>query len=260
MRIVLWDIDGTLLLNSATAGASTTTRSGRSRCAPAPGEPHAVEHGKTDGQILSERLERWGGDPALFDAVSRRMDELSDAYLTDAARRRAAPGVDAALHAVAAAGWTNGLLTGNSPHRARVKLQGAGIDVDAFDWDRSWFGDHHLRRSDLTAAARAELGGRRDRRDPRRHTRGRRGGRCGRLPVPRRRHRRVRGGGAAGHLRGRRRARPGRGPARAARSAGCSPKVIRGLSAPGGVRRPQAPSATTAGTLEVRAGRGGSGR
>lgn len=159
LQIVLWDIDGTLLLNSARAGAFYHDAIREvAGVGPAPDEPHAVEHGKTDGQILAERLERWGGDPALFDAVSRRMDELSDAYLTDAARREAAPGVDAAVRAVAAAGWSNGLLTGNSPHRARVKLQGAGIDVDAFDWDRSFFGDHHLRRSDLTAAARADLG------------------------------------------------------------------------------------------------------
>jgi phosphoglycolate phosphatase len=159
-KTVLWDIDGTLLLNSAKAGAFYHDAIREvAGVGPGPDEPHAVEHGKTDGQILAERLERWGGDPALFDAVSARMDELSDAYLTDAARRVAAPGVDAALHAVAAAGWSNGLLTGNSPHRARVKLQGAAIDVDAFDWDHSYFGDHHLRRSDLTAAARADLGG-----------------------------------------------------------------------------------------------------
>lgn len=159
LQIVLWDIDGTLLLNSARAGAFYHDAIREvAGVGPAPDEPHAVEHGKTDGQILAERLERWGGDPALFDAVSQRMDELSDAYLTDAARREAAPGVDAAVRAVAAAGWSNGLLTGNSPHRARVKLQGAGIDIEAFDWDRSFFGDHHLRRSDLTAAARADLG------------------------------------------------------------------------------------------------------
>lgn len=158
-RIVLWDIDGTLLLNSATAGAFYHDAIREvAGVGPHPDEPHAVEHGKTDGQILAERLERWGGDPALFDAVSRRMDELSDAYLTDAARRRAAPGVDATVTALAAAGWTNGLLTGNSPHRARVKLEGAGIAVAAFDWDRSWFGGRYLRRSDLTAAARADLG------------------------------------------------------------------------------------------------------
>lgn len=158
MRIVLWDIDGTLLLNSATAG-SFYHRAIRdvAGVGPAPDEPHAVEHGKTDAQIVTERLTRWGGDPDHFDAVSRRLDELSDAYLTDGARRRAAPGVDAALHAVAAAGWANGLLTGNSRHRARVKLEGAGVDVGTFDWDRSFFGDRAVVRADLTAAARAAL-------------------------------------------------------------------------------------------------------
>lgn len=159
-KTVLWDIDGTLLLNSAKAGTFYHDAIREvAGVGPGPDEPHAVEHGKTDGQIIAERLERWGGDPALFGAVSRRMDELSAAYLTDAARRQVAPGVDAALAAVAAAGWANGLLTGNSRYRAQVKLQGAGVDVAAFDWDRSWFGDRFLRRSDLTAAARDDLAG-----------------------------------------------------------------------------------------------------
>lgn len=159
-RILLWDIDGTLLLNSATAGAFYHDAIREvAGVGPAPGEAHAVEHGKTDAQILTERLQRWGGDLALFDAVSARMDELSDAYLTDASRRVAAPGVDAAVQACAAAGWVNGLLTGNSRHRARVKLEGAGIDTAPFDWDRSYFGDRFVRRSDLTAAARADLAG-----------------------------------------------------------------------------------------------------
>ena len=158
MRIVLWDIDGTLLLNSAKAGAFYHDAIREvAGVGPTPGEPHAVEHGKTDAQILTERMERWGADPGLFDAVSARMDELSDAYLTDASRRRAAGGVDAAVRAFAAAGWENGLLTGNSRHRARVKLEGAGIDVTPFDWAHSYFGDRVVRRSDLTAAARADL-------------------------------------------------------------------------------------------------------
>lgn len=159
-KIVLWDIDGTLLLNSAKAGAFYHDAIREvAGVGPGPDESHAVEHGKTDGQILTERMERWGADLALFDAVSARMDELSDAYLTDAARRQAAGGVDPAVRAFAATGWTNGLLTGNSPHRARVKLEGAGIDVTRFDWDVSYFGDRFVRRSDLTAAARTALAG-----------------------------------------------------------------------------------------------------
>jgi len=160
MRIVLWDVDGTLLYNSAKAGTYYHDAIRQvAGVGPSPDEPHAVEHGKTDAQIVTERLDRWGGDRAHLAAVSQRLDELSDAYLTDAARRTAAPGVDAALHAVAEAGWVNGLLTGNSPHRARVKLAGAGVDVAAFDWDRSYFGDRAVVRSDLTAAARADLAG-----------------------------------------------------------------------------------------------------
>lgn len=160
MKIVLWDVDGTLLYNSAKAG--TYYHDAILQVAgvgPAEGEPRAVEHGKTDAQIVTERLARWGGDPGHLPAVSQRLDELSDAYLTDEARRLAAPGVDAALHAVAAAGWANGLLTGNSRHRARVKLAGAGVDVDAFDWTRSYFGDRAVVRADLTAAAKADLAG-----------------------------------------------------------------------------------------------------
>ncbi|GAA2754397.1 HAD family hydrolase [Amnibacterium kyonggiense] len=158
MRIVLWDVDGTLLLNSKKAGAFYHDAIREvAGVVPPPGEPHAVEHGKTDAQIITERLTRWGGDLAHFDAVSARMDELSDAYLTDAARREAAVGVPEALRAFADAGWTNGLLTGNSRHRARVKLEGAGVDVGAFDWTRSYFGDRFVRRSDLTSAARDEL-------------------------------------------------------------------------------------------------------
>jgi phosphoglycolate phosphatase len=160
MRIVLWDVDGTLLYNSAKAGTFYHDAIREvAGVGPGPDEPHAVEHGKTDAGIVTERLARWGGDAGHFEAVSRRLDELSDAYLTDAARRTAAPGVDAALHAFAEAGWVNGLLTGNSRHRARVKLAGAGVDVQAFDWNRSYFGDRTVLRSDLTAAARDDLGG-----------------------------------------------------------------------------------------------------
>ena len=40
-----------------------------------------------------------------------------------------------------------------------MKLAGAGVDVDAFDWQRSYFGDRAVVRSELTAAARTDLAG-----------------------------------------------------------------------------------------------------
>ena len=65
MRIVLWDVDGTLLYNSAKAGTFYHDAIRQvAGVGPAPDEPHAVEHGKTDAQIVTERLARWGGDPA----------------------------------------------------------------------------------------------------------------------------------------------------------------------------------------------------
>lgn len=56
-------------------------------------------------------------------------------------------------------GWRNGLLTGNSAHRARVKLAGAGFDVDAFDWEHSYFGDEEVERTGVTSRAAAALAG-----------------------------------------------------------------------------------------------------
>jgi phosphoglycolate phosphatase len=158
MRIVLWDVDGTLLLNGGRAGrlydeailAVTGVE---------PGGERQGEHGKTDAQILTERLRAGGLDPALLPVVAARLDELSEAGNAGPWARRIAPGVDEALDAVAAAGWTNGVLTGNSPARARFKFAGAGLDAARFDWRHSYFGDRALTRAAITTAARADLGG-----------------------------------------------------------------------------------------------------
>jgi phosphoglycolate phosphatase-like HAD superfamily hydrolase len=116
------------------------------------------EHGKTDAQIITERLRASGLDPALHPAVAARLDELSEAGNAGPWARRIAPGVEAALDAVEDAGWTNGILTGNSPARARFKFAGAGLDAGRFDWRRSYFGDRALTRETITTAARADLG------------------------------------------------------------------------------------------------------
>jgi len=155
---VLWDVDGTLLLNGAKAGTlydeAIEHVSGY-----APGGTRPGEHGKTDGQIIAERLAQYDLDPELHAAVGARLDELSVVASSSTHRRQAAPGVQDALAAVLEAGWTNALLTGNSPTRARAKLSGAGIDVQAFDWEHSFFGDRARQRTEITAAARDALAG-----------------------------------------------------------------------------------------------------
>lgn len=157
MRIVLWDVDGTLLLNGPRAGhlyeeAIADVAGVR------PAGRRQGEHGKTDAQIITERLRENDLDPGLLPAVSARLDELSAAGHTGRHARRIAPGVEAALDAVAAAGWVNSVLTGNSPARVRSKLGGAGLDIGRFDLRHSYFGDRALTRDAITRAAAAGLG------------------------------------------------------------------------------------------------------
>ena len=155
-RFVLWDVDGTLLMNGAKAG-SLYDEAIEFVSGYAPGGTRPGEHGKTDGQIIAERLAQYELDPDLHAAVGAKLDELSVVASTSSHRRKPTPGVGAALAAVAEDGWTNALLTGNSPTRARAKLSGAGIDIGAFDWKHSFFGDRTRRRSEITAAASAAL-------------------------------------------------------------------------------------------------------
>jgi phosphoglycolate phosphatase-like HAD superfamily hydrolase len=157
VRIVLWDVDGTLLLNSARAG-SLYEEAIADVTGVRPAGRRQGEHGKTDAQIITERLRENGLDPALLPAVSERLDVLSTAGHAGPHARRVAPGVEAALDAVAASGWTNGVLTGNSPARVRSKLTGAGLDLARFDLEHSYFGHRALTRDAITREARARLG------------------------------------------------------------------------------------------------------
>ena len=155
---LLWDVDGTLLLNSSQASrmydVAIEQVTGFVPDTAGPGE-----HGKTDGQIIAERLAQYDLDPGLHAAIGARLDELStDLYLGGGAGREVAPGVPEALAAVRDAGWINTLLTGNSPTRARVKLVGAGLDAADFDWEHSFFGDRTRARREITDAAAAALG------------------------------------------------------------------------------------------------------
>ena len=154
---MLWDVDGTLLLNGGRAGMLYDEAIAEVTGVRPPG-PRQGEHGKTDAQIITERLRASGLDPALLPAVSARLDELSEAGNAGPWARRIAPGVHAALDATAAAGWTNAVLTGNSPARARFKFAGAGLAADRFDWRHSYYGHRALTREAITTAARADLG------------------------------------------------------------------------------------------------------
>ncbi|HEY5321024.1 MAG TPA: HAD family hydrolase [Galbitalea sp.] len=156
---ILWDVDGTLLRNGREAAnlyhEAIELTAGRALPVVFP-----QMHGKTDGQVLAETLAAHDLDPQLHAAARHHLDELSRLRHERGLHREICPGVPEALDLVADRGWTNLLLTGNGENRARFKIEGSGLPVDAFDWAHSYFGDVTPLRSDLTIRARAALGGR----------------------------------------------------------------------------------------------------
>lgn len=155
--IVLWDLDGTLVLdNSPEGGLGVFTQALRDvsgRDAP----PIIDRHGKVDWQILDE-IRQASHLPSSFAApLTRRFKELSEEWYTRPGNAcEPVPGVAEALRAVHEHGWANALITGNSKIRTRVKLKSAGFDLDVFDWEHSFFGEIYPDRAALAqAAARA---------------------------------------------------------------------------------------------------------
>ncbi len=155
---ILWDIDGTLIYNTPSAGSLyieaieqvTGTR---------PTVPVPDPHGMTEGQLLAAILEVNSLDASLLGDVLFQLDVLSREQHERGHVRDACAGASEAIAAVAARGWTNALLTGNGPNRARYKLLAAGYDPEAFDWEHSYFGHESPTRHHLTAGARTALTG-----------------------------------------------------------------------------------------------------
>jgi len=155
---VLWDIDGTLVYNTPQAG-SLYIESIEQVTGTRPTRPVANPHGMTEGQLLVELLEVNELDPARIGDVLYQLDVLSREQHERGHVREACVGAEAALAAVAERGWTNALLTGNGPNRARYKLLSAGYNPEDFDWEHSYFGHQSPTRQHLTAGARAALSG-----------------------------------------------------------------------------------------------------
>ena len=118
-------------------------------------------HGKTDGQIIWEALDANGLSPELHSIASTHLDHLSLERHLGGSRREIAPGVIEALRQFHQRGFVNALLTGNSANRTRYKMEGAGLDIEAFDWQHSYFGDVAPLRAEITLRAAEELAGHR---------------------------------------------------------------------------------------------------
>jgi len=155
---VLWDIDGTLIYNTPQGGTlylEAIEQVTGTRPTVAVDNPH----GMTEGQLLVEILKVNQLDPARIGDVLYQLDVLSREQHERGHLRDACVGAAAAVEAVAERGWTNALLTGNGPNRARYKLLAAGFNPEDFDWEHSYFGHESPTRHHLTAGARASLVG-----------------------------------------------------------------------------------------------------
>jgi len=155
MRLVLFDIDGTLL-NSGGVGRASMQRA----LAEVFGSAGSLSYrydGKTDKQIVRDVMRLEGHSDEHIDS---RMERLIGLYL-DGLRTgvksgkfhvRPLDGVVELLDALEARkDVVLGLLTGNVESGARVKLSAAGIDPDRFRVNA--FGSDHEHRPQLPAIA-----------------------------------------------------------------------------------------------------------
>ena len=155
MRLVLFDIDGTLLDSSGMGRASM--QRALAEVFGSAGHPSYRYDGKTDKQIVRDTMRLEGHSDEHIDA---RMEKLIDLYL-DGLRTGVKSGK---FHVRPLAGVVElldvlearedvvlGLLTGNVEPGARVKLSAAGIDPDRFRVNA--FGSDHEHRPELPAIA-----------------------------------------------------------------------------------------------------------
>lgn len=163
MKLVLFDIDGTLLWTDG-AGRRAMEQALESVFG-ARGSSAYRYDGKTDRQIVRELMRLEGHDDAVID---ERMERLLEAYLAGLARELAGgaglhrlPGVAELLDAVEMReDMVLGLLTGNLERGAAAKLRAVGIDPHRFRVCA--YGSDHEVRGELPAVAmrraRAALG------------------------------------------------------------------------------------------------------
>lgn len=155
MKLVLFDIDGTLL--SSEGAGMRAMRGALTELFGTIGDPAYRYDGKTDRQIVRDLMRGHGHHDGYID---ERMDELLDLYLRGLAREvesgervpRTLPGIPELLDALESNEHvTLGLLTGNIEPGAKVKLAAAGVDVSRFRVNA--FGSDHEHRPELPGVA-----------------------------------------------------------------------------------------------------------
>lgn len=159
MKLVLFDIDGTVLLSDG-AGKRAVHRA----LAEVYGSSGPTDHrfgGKTDPQIVRELLRRDGHaddhiDKHMPRALNRYVEVLTEELSDPGFTPHALPGVVRLLDALAGRpDVIVGLLTGNVVAGARAKLAAVGIDPDRFAVGA--YGSDHETRSELPSIAKQRV-------------------------------------------------------------------------------------------------------
>jgi phosphoglycolate phosphatase-like HAD superfamily hydrolase len=151
-RLVLWDIDGTLVHGGSTGPEAFDTALHRV-VGRRPERPVRMS-GKTDPQIVAEYLAEMGVTDDCHLDVLREL-ELAAAATADqlATEGRALVGVEAALEAVAQQpGVVSSILTGNIRPNAELKLGAFGL-TQWVDTSVGAYGSDHADRRELVAVA-----------------------------------------------------------------------------------------------------------
>ncbi|MBA3645158.1 MAG: HAD hydrolase-like protein [Gemmatimonadaceae bacterium] len=155
MKLVLFDIDGTMLKSEGVGRASM--ESALAHVFGSPGNPEYRYDGKTDKQIVREAMKNVGHADEIID---ERMNVVMDHYVGGLEERigsgkfkvRTLPGVPELLDALEQRDDVIlGLLTGNIVEGARRKLAAAGVDFARFRINA--FGSDHEHRPKLPAIA-----------------------------------------------------------------------------------------------------------
>lgn len=155
-RLVLFDIDGTILLTGG-AGRRAITTALHEVVGPVDSFQHVRFDGKTDPQIVSELLDAAGHagphDADRIDALCRRYVTLLERELQEpAADATVMPGVHPLLDALEARhDVVLGLLTGNVARGAELKLRAVGLDPARFEVGA--YGSDSAHRAELPAIA-----------------------------------------------------------------------------------------------------------
>lgn len=152
-RLVLWDIDGTLL-RTGDLGALVFDRALEGVLGRPPATRIAMS-GKTDPQIVGEYLALMDvDDPSTLPAILERLEtELAAIERELAATGAPCPGVTRLLARLDAMPWVaQSVLTGNIAPNALVKLRAVGLD-HWLDLEVGAYGSDHEDRRELVPIA-----------------------------------------------------------------------------------------------------------